>query len=155
MPPKRGQQALRSQRPISWQELRRKRLLGVYATGTGKSAIIAAASYAGSRERTLVVVPNLTLLDAMRQTLGAPPAPGADVPDNPDLPALRKYGLIAADAPLPKVLVLPDLGAMRATYVYKAGGYNPSEERRTMIDIIQDHDIVLSTVHRRSQERQQ
>jgi len=136
-----------------WQNLHRHRLLGVYATGTGKSAVIAIASYAGSRDRTLVTVPNRLLLNSMREALGGPPEPGVNVPDNPELPVLRRYGCIAADAPMPKVLVLPDLGLPRETYVYTAGGYNPTEQRRTMIDIIRDHDIVLSTAQTLSRER--
>ena len=136
-----------------WQELERRRVLGVYATGTGKSAAIAIASYAGSRKRSLVIVPNELLLGAMRETLGAPPAPGSQVPDNVVLPALRKYNLIEADAPMPKVLVLPDLGNPRDTYVYEAGGYHPTSAARTMIDIILDHDIVLSTSQTLTRER--
>ena len=77
-----------------WQSLHRHRLLGVFATGTGKTAVIAVASYAGSRDRTLVTVPNRLLLNSMREALGGPPEPGADVPDNPELPVLRRYGAI-------------------------------------------------------------
>ncbi|KAL3921398.1 MAG: hypothetical protein SGPRY_004918 [Prymnesium sp.] len=136
-----------------WQSAHRHRLLGVYATGTGKSAAIAVASYAGSRDRTLVTVPNRLLLNSMREALGGPPEPGASVPDNPELPVLRRYGLIPADAPMPKVLVLPDLGKVRETYVYRASGYNPTDQHRTMIEIIQDHDIVLSTAQTLSREK--
>ena len=138
-----------------WQEEGRKRLLGVYATGTGKSAVIACASYVGSRTRSLIIVPNRLLLDSMAEALGAPYEPGVDAPDNPEQPVLRKYGLIAANAPMPKVLVLPHLGAPGDfTYVYTAGGYNPLPPRkRSMIEIILDHDIVLSTVQTLSRER--
>ena len=142
---------------LQWQELGRKRLLGVYATGTGKSAVIACASYVGSRKRSLIVVPNRLLLDSMAEALGAPYEPGVDAPDTPEKPdVLRKYGLIAADAPMPKVLVLPHLGLPGDyTYVYTAGGYNPLPPRkRSMIEIILDHDIVLSTVQTLSREKE-
>lgn len=140
-----------------WQEEGRKRLLGVYATGTGKSAVIACASYVGWRKRSLIVVPNRLLLDSMAEALGAPYEPGVDAPDTPEKPdVLRKYGLIAADAPMPKVLVLPHLGLPGDyTYVYTAGGYNPLPPRkRSMIEIILDHDIVLSTVQTLSREKE-
>ena len=54
---------------------------------------------------------------------------------------------------MPKVLVLPHLGPPQHTYVYTAGGYNPlPARRRTMIEIILDHDIVLSTAQTLSRE---
>jgi len=56
-----------------WNEPRsQQRLLQHACTGAGKFDIIAMAPFAGARDRFLVVVPTLAILDGLQQALGAP-----------------------------------------------------------------------------------
>ena len=61
----------------------------VAATGTGKSNLIAMAPFAGARDRCLVLVPNLTILEGLRKTLGGPPPQGEEEAEETVPPALR------------------------------------------------------------------
>ena len=122
-----------------------KRLLMVAATGTGKSAIIAIAPFAGARDRNLVVVPNLTILEGLCTSLGAEDDTGGESEGGAETipPVLQKLGLLGqADTP-PRVLVLNDLPKKRKSdglYAYPKG-----EPPRPLVEIILDYDVVLTT----------
>jgi hypothetical protein len=121
-----------------------KRLLMVAATGTGKSAIIAIAPFAGARDRNLVVVPNLTILEGLCTSLGAvDPGDESEEAGETIPPVLQKLGLLGQADTLPRVLVLNDLPKKRKSdgrYVYPKG-----EKPRPLVEIILDYDVVLTT----------
>lgn len=93
-----------------WSEPRsQQRLLQHACTGAGKSDIIAMAPFAGARDRCLVVVPSLAILEGMALSLGAPlqTVANGEAPREQALPALRARGLLSAEKPMPAVFVLP------------------------------------------------
>ena len=121
------------------------RLLMVAATGTGKSNLIAMAPFAGARDRCLVLVPNLTILEGLRKTLGGPPPQGEEEAEETVPPALRKLVLLGDNAQMPRVLVLNDLKKgknSQGNYVYPPGSGTTA---RPLCEIILEHEIVLST----------
>ena len=123
-----------------------KRLLMVAATGAGKSAMIAMAPFIGARERCIVVVPNLTILNALRGSLCNPEqlSFGDDAASDHETvpPALQKLGLLGRDQQMPRVLVLNDLPKMNKAgkYVYPDG-----TAARSLVKIVQDYEVVLTT----------
>ena len=127
------------------------RLLMVAATGTGKSNLIALAPFAGARDRCLVLVPNLTILEGLRKTLGGTDEVegGESVP-----PALKGLGLLGANDKMPRVLVLHESVLGKANkegnYVYPPGSGTTA---RPLCEIILEHEIVLSTTQTLVAER--
>ena len=130
-----------------------KHLLQVAATGSGKSLLIAMAPFAGARKRNLVVVPNLKILESLAKGLGGEvfhtwesnlnkwKAAVADIEEKVP-PVLRKLGLLAQGASMPRVLVLNDLPKKRRDGKYV---YPPKTDPRLLCEIILDYEVVLSS----------
>jgi len=91
-------------------------------TGTGKSALIAALPFYVPCERVLVLVPNLGLVNQMKEDL--------DAVDHPDTNAYKKYGLLTDEQ-----LASSDIFVL------------PLTQKVNRTDI-QDHQIVVANYHK-------